>query len=79
MKTIAHIFIVVLLFSTGLKAQTDSTQTINLLNEITAQDNQKTILLPDKYPFTQRIFWGEKGLMRNFDYFRLTPEERQMN
>lgn len=26
---------------------------------------------------TQRILWGEKGLMRKFDRFELTPEKRQ--
>ncbi len=35
-------------------------------------------LLPDHYLFTQRILWGEKGLMRNFDMFKLSPTSRDI-
>ena len=59
------------------QAKKDTTATIDLLGEINQAAPVKQKLLPDKYPFTQRIFWGEKGLMRNFDAFELTPEKRQ--
>ena len=34
-------------------------------------------LLPEKFLVTKKIFWGKKGLMRNFNRFKLTPENRQ--
>lgn len=61
----------------GLLAQTDTTQMINLLDELIATDSVSQKLLPDKILFTQRIFWGEKGVMRNFNSFQLTAENRQ--
>ncbi|MBP1645820.1 MAG: hypothetical protein H6Q16_1395 [Bacteroidetes bacterium] len=38
-------------------------------------------LLPTRYLFTQRLLWGKKGLLRNIDYFKLSPEgrDREMN
>jgi hypothetical protein len=60
-----------------LKAQKDTTATIDLLGEMNSNTQEKTKLLPDKILFTQRIFWGEKGLMRSFNAFELTPEKRQ--
>lgn len=44
-------------------------------------DSTKTIaseLLPTQYPLTQRILWGNNGLMRNIDYFKLSEAERDM-
>lgn len=75
----ALFFLSLLLFSSSviLEAQIDTTQTDNLLNDVLSADTDSTALLPDKFLFTQRIFWGKKGLMRNFDYFELTPEKRQ--
>ena len=58
------------------QAKKDTTATLDLLGEMNQASPVKQKLLPDKYPFTQRIFWGEKGLMRNFDAFELTPEKR---
>jgi hypothetical protein len=63
--------------SLNLKAQIDTTQSTNLLNEISSVDKDTTALLPTKIIITQRILWGKKGLMRNFNYFKLTPEKRQ--
>lgn len=60
-----------------LMAQTDTTQTLNLLDELSATENETVQLLPDHFVFTQRLMWGEKGLMRNFKSFELSPEERQ--
>ena len=58
-------------------AARDTTATIDLLGEMSQGTKEKAKLLPDKIMFTQRIFWGEKGLMRNFNAFELTPEKRQ--
>lgn len=55
----------------------DTTATIDLLGELNQENPEKTKLLPDKILFTQRIFWGPKGLMRNFNAFELSPENRQ--
>ena len=58
------------------QAKKDTTATIDLLGEMNQTVPQKEKLLPDKIIFTQRIFWGEKGLMRTFNAFELTPEKR---
>jgi hypothetical protein len=60
-----------------LKAQKDTTATVDLLGDLNSTNQEKTKLLPDKIIFTQRILWGQKGLMRNFNAFELTPEKRQ--
>jgi len=63
--------------SFGLKAQNDTIKSQDLLNEITLTNKDSTALLPKKFPITQRFLWGEKGLMRNFNKFELSPAERQ--
>jgi hypothetical protein len=63
--------------ATKLKVQKDTTATVDLLGEMNSSGQEKIKLLPDKILFTQRIFWGEKGLMRSFNAFELTPEKRQ--
>jgi len=73
-------FIVTLLIGvTALKcnAQVDTLQTNNLLNDLTIASSDSVPLLPNHFLFTQKLLWGQKGLMRNFNYFKLTPEERQ--
>lgn len=64
---------------TTTKSQTkkDTTATVDLLGDLNQTNQEKTKLLPDKIIFTQRILWGEKGLMRSFNAFELTPEKRQ--
>lgn len=64
------------LFALQAMAQTNPTNSDDLLQDITSEENVQP-LLPDHYPFTQRLLWSEKGLMRNFDAFELTPEKRQ--
>lgn len=76
MKYIFHILLICL-FSTQLYAQTDSTQNNSLLQELNASTADQEKLLPNKMMITQRILWGEKGLMRKFNRFELTPEKRQ--
>ncbi len=76
MKYIFHILLICL-FSTQLYAQTDSTQNNSLLQELNASTADQEKLLPNKLMITQRMLWGEKGLMRKFNRFELTPEKRQ--
>jgi hypothetical protein len=65
------------MFVFGLQAQIDTTQTNNLLNDISRQEKLNITLLPKKMIFTQRLLWGNNGLMRNFKSFQLNPTERQ--
>jgi hypothetical protein len=58
-------------------AQTDSTKTNNLLQDLSVTDSSKVQLLSNKMIPTQRLLWGPKGLMRGFNRFELTPEKRQ--
>lgn len=55
----------------------DSTFTDDLLTEVETQEVGTTDLLPTKMIITQRLLWGNKGLMRVSPYFDLTPEKRQ--
>jgi len=56
----------------------DSIISDDLLQDATAQYKKDSVkLLPDKYIFTQKILWGPKGLMRNFNTFKLSNEERE--
>jgi len=68
-----------LLLVSGFKtyAQVDTTQTIDLLGELQASDQEQVQLLPNHFIPTQRLLWGEKGLMRNFKAFELSPQERE--
>lgn len=86
MRTLVLIMLLVALVSfestaqketTTSQAKKDTTATVDLLGEMNQTGQEKVKLLPDKIIFTQRIFWGEKGLMRNFNAFELTPEKRQ--
>ncbi len=78
MKRLVVFFITLMFISLGtILAQVD-TSYAGLLDELeTPQDTTTPLLLPHKMVFTQRILWGQKGLMRNFSSFKLTPEERQ--
>lgn len=78
MKTLFFILILILSVSVfKSQAQVDTLQTNNLLGELSATTNDSVPLLPDHFLFTQRLLWGQKGLMRNFNSFQLSPEERQ--
>jgi len=76
MKTLIISSLVIILAFTEVKAQNDSIPINNLLDELST--NEETIaLLPDKMIISQRILWGERGMMRNFNRFELTPSNRQ--
>ena len=40
-------------------------------------DNENVQLIPDKMIFTQKLFWGEKGLLRKARISKLTIENRE--
>ena len=71
------IFLLLILISVNMKAQNDSVDSFDLLDDIASSEDTSVQLLPEKFIITQKILWGEKGLMRNFNYFELTPENRQ--
>ena len=81
MKKIFMILVAIIVISIGkIYAQNDTikNESVNLLNDLMTQSDQTNqSLLPEKMVFTQRILWGQKGLMRNFNTFNLTPEERE--
>lgn len=78
MKTIYLTVVILLLSVVSVVAQNDTIKPANnLLGELTEQSNEEFQLLPSKMIFTQRLLWGNKGLMRGFSRFELTPEKRQ--
>lgn len=76
-KSFLILIVLVVIAATEVKSQADSTKTFDLLGDLEATMTDTVKLLPEHFLFTQRIFWGEKGLMRNFKSFELTAEERQ--
>ncbi|RLD53245.1 MAG: hypothetical protein DRI94_00415 [Bacteroidetes bacterium] len=72
-----YLLFVIVSVSISLTAQNDTISNKfddDLLNDLS--DNSEVQLLPDKFLVTQKILWGQKGLMRNFKAFELTPENR---
>lgn len=63
-----------LAFTVGLQAQ----DAFDLFAEMERDAaTEKEILLPERMLITQRLLWGEKGLMRSFNNFELTVENRE--
>ena len=73
MKKLAFIFILLIGGLYASHAQIDNSD--DLLNDI--EDTEQAQLLPGKMLLTQRMLWGNRGLMRSFNRFKLTPENRQ--
>jgi len=55
----------------GIFAQDD------LFNQLETQSPKEAELLPESMLFTQRILWGEHGLMRSTEKFKLSEESRE--
>jgi len=55
----------------GIFAQDD------LFNQLETQSPKEAELLPERMLFTQRILWGEHGLMRSTEKFKLSEESRE--
>jgi len=76
-----------ILSGASMHAQTEQLATIGLdstsqvkkelpAQTLVASADSTEDLLPTKYPFTQRMLWGKKGLLRNFSTFKLSEDER---
>jgi len=50
---------------------------IDPFDELLNDPSEKVQLLPNRMIPTQRVLWGENGLMRRTERFSLTPEHRQ--
>lgn len=66
------VLIIFLFFSISVFSQDDLFQMLDQESE-----NSKTELLPKRMIFTQRILWGEKGLMRKIKWSPLNIEQRE--
>ena len=69
MRKIIYIFIL-LVGSSGFSQQED-------LFTILDNSIEETPLLPERMVFTQKLLWGEKGLLRTTGIAPLTKEQRQ--
>jgi len=69
-------FLLTVFISFQINAQ-DSLELNSLLDELESKEIKDIPLLPGKFLITQKIFWGKKGIMRSFNKFKLTPENRQ--
>lgn len=58
--------------STSLRSQDN-----DLLKQLQQEEKADTALLPPKVILTQRMLWGEKGLMRKWNISPLTVEQRK--
>lgn len=71
MRKLPLAFIVIFTFSAVSAQDTD------LLKQLQQEEKADTALLPPKIIFTQRIFWGEKGLFRSWGWAPLTVDQRK--
>lgn len=77
MKRMLFSLLLLSLTVSPLFSQDQTGNSLDLLKDLSGPETQTPKLLPDHFLLTQRMMWGEKGLMRNFDRFELTPEKRQ--
>lgn len=73
------LFVLFLLLTGITIAQTDTTKISEddlLLQELGANEIKQS-LLPEGMGVIKRSLWSEKGLMRKFSFFELTPEKRE--
>jgi len=70
--TIAFITTAFFCIPTRMHAQSDS-----LLNTLLKEEENDSALLPKKILLTQRLFWGEKGLLRITGMAPLNAEQRK--
>src|SRR6187399_3348036 len=69
-KLLLFHFILVLVFSA-------KSQDNELLKQLEKDDKADTALLPPKIIITQRLLWGEKGLLRKWNIAPLTVDQRK--
>lgn len=71
-KILSLILLMSCISSVQLEAQDN-----NLLNDLIAEQPKDTALVPKKMLITQRMLWGEKGLMRTTGIAPLTIDSRK--
>lgn len=72
---LSALLFLIIIQSTHAQVDTTAQNSLNLLDELN-QDGDSVQLLPSNFLITQKLLWGKKGLMRNFDRFELSPEKR---
>jgi hypothetical protein len=77
MRQLFTILLLVMILPLQGFSQQDSISSSGLLDELLSMDEKETKLLPDRMMPTQKLLWGEKGLMRNFNRFELTIGNRE--
>lgn len=71
MRKVLPCLVIALSLSVWVKAQDDA-----LLRQLQAEEKADTALLPDRIMLTQRMLWGEKGLLRKMNIAPLNLEQR---
>lgn len=69
---------VLLLLLCAICISVDSYSQDDLLNELMQNQDSAAELLPKKMLVTQRIFWGEKGLLRTVSPLNLQNREKEL-
>lgn len=69
-----HFLITLVLITAGSVAMAQDDQ---LLKQLEQEVRPDTALLPPKIIFTQRVLWGQKGLLRKWNIAPLTTEQRK--
>lgn len=70
-RKVLSCLVIALSLSVWAKAQDDA-----LLRQLQAEEKADTALLPDRIMLTQRMLWGEKGLLRKMNIAPLNLEQR---
>jgi hypothetical protein len=76
MKKLLSLLFLILMMQIGFSSNPFTLSPIRPAGAIQFDDTIK--LLPDRYLFTQKLLWGERGLMRNFDMFKLSSTSRDL-
>ena len=63
MKNLLFVLILMMTLPNLAYSQQDTISSSGLLDELLLLDNSEVSLLPDKFMPTQRILWGEKGMI----------------
>ena len=66
-----------LLISLLLWSKLSFSQGEDLFNSLRQETVKDESLIPKRMIFTQRVLWGNKGLLRKFGIFQLNVEQRE--
>ena len=70
-------FLFIIFFSVNLVLYSQSNDFLNEFESLI--DNEKVQLIPDKMIFSQKLIWGERGLLRKTGISKLSIENREKN